>query len=228
MVWKARRFELQRGTAGLRCALTTPLGYALMAVDETGVGVTSMLELRGHIQVRLNDVLASGVEIVPQSDNDLLRNLPVYKRTHLWLRIKANPQELFRRRRRMSLLRFRLPDVTLDVERVADLKQACADLGFRISHVDESDLPERAMMEGIRSEGFCDIGLLAGLVCDRTLLSRALHYEQRTDSKTSDTALLDIRIVLWGSGDDAAAEIARLHMALHQIIEQRLAYLRTE
>jgi hypothetical protein len=228
MVWKASSFEPQHGTAGRRCELTTPLGYALMDVDETGVGVAALPELRGHIQVRLNDVLASGVEIVPQSDSDLLRNLPVYKRTHLWLRIKANPQELFRRRRRMSLLRFRLLDVALDIERVGDLKQACADLGFRLSQVDQSELPDRAMMEGVRSEGFCDIGLLVGLVCDRTLLTRALHYEQRTDSRTSDATLLDIRILLWGSGDDAAAEIARLHMALHQIIQQRLAYLHTE
>jgi hypothetical protein len=228
MVWKASNFKPQPGTAGWHCDLIAPLGYVLMDVDETGAGVATLPELRGRIQVRLNDVLASGAEIVAQSNNDLLPNLPIHKRTNLWLRIKANSQELFRRRRRMSLLRFRMPDVALDIERFGDLQQVCADLGFRLSQIDTSELPDRAMLEGIRSERFYDIGLLVGLVCARTPLTRTLHYAQRTDSRTSDAALLDIRIVLWGSGDDAMAEIARLHMALHQIVQQRLAYLHTE
>jgi hypothetical protein len=228
MVWGTRRFKREQETVGWRCTLTAPLRHALMEVGERSDIVRSVPALRGHFSVRLNDLLASGVEVRPHATSGLFEHLPVYKRTNLRLQITADPQELFQRRRRMSLLRFRVPDVSLDRERVADVRQACADLGFRIYTVDEGSQSERAMLEGIRSEGFCDITLLAGLVCNRTPLTRELQYEQRTDSKTTHTAVLDIRVALWGSGDAAAGTIARLHMALHQLIHQRLFYLRTE
>lgn len=228
MIWNTRGFKQQAGTAGWSCTLTAPLHRALMELGDSDDSIRAAAALQGHISIRLNDVLASGVKIQPHADNRLFDHLPVYKRTNLRLQFTADPQELFRRRRRMSLLRFRVPDVSLDTERVADVRQACADLGFRIANVDERRLPERALLEGVRNEGFCDIALLAGLLCERTPMTRELQYEQRTDSKVTQAAVLDIRIALWGSGDAAAATIARLHMDLHQLLHQRLYYLHTE
>jgi hypothetical protein len=228
MVWSGRRFTRDRATIGWRCALTARLRQALMDVGDPGDTVQSLPMLHGQVVIRMNDVLASGATVRAQAVSKLLEHLPVHKRTNLHLQITADPQELFERRRRMSLLRFRLADVPLDSERVATVRQACADLGFRILLVDENRLPDQAMLEGIRSEGFCDITLLLGMVCERTRMSRTLRYEQRIDSKATHTSALDIRMALWGVSDAAATMIARLHMDLHQLLHQRLSYLRTE
>jgi hypothetical protein len=228
LVWQPRQFAPDPVTIGWRCHLTAQLRQALMDVGAAGDAVQTLDTLRGHVLICLNDVLASGATLRVEPTSKLLENLPILRRTNLRLQLDADTQALFEQRRRMSLLRFRVPDVSLDEERVADVRQACADLGFRIHTTDTRGLPNQAMIEGMRSEGFCDITLLVGLLCERTPLTRALAYGQRTDSKDTHLAALDIRAAFWGSGDAAAATIARLHMELHQLLHQRLFYLRTE
>ena len=124
------------------------------------------------------------------------------------------------------MLRFQISDVFLDRDRIADLKKACADLGFRISETDNSQ-ESMAIFEGIRSHGFCDISLLAVVVSDPAPVVRDFFCEQRTDIKDMRTATLDIRIVMWGNGENAASEIADLQLTLYDLISQRLQYLHT-
>jgi len=228
LVWQPRQFAPDPVTIGWRCELTAQLRQAMMDVGASGDAVQTLDTLRGQVLVRINDVLASGATLRVEPASKLLEHLPISRRTNIRLRLDADMQALFEQRRRMSLLHFRVPDVSLDAERVADVRQACADLGFRIHPTDMSGLPKQAIIEGMRSEGFCDITLLVGLLCERTPLTRALAYGQRTDSKDTHLAALDIRAAFWGSGDAAAATIARLHMELHQLLNQRLFYLRTE
>lgn len=234
VVWGMRQFEPEPDTDGLRCNLSVPMRHALTAlgVDDKLGGDTA---LRGLLQVRFDDVLASGTDVKLSArigDDHWLANLPIYKSTRLRLETEVYPQELFDRRSKMSMLHFRIPDVTLDRERVADLKQACADLGFRVYNLDARESDDQTIpmlrLQGIRSKEFCDIQLFAGIICERTQLSRTLQYERRTDRKHTQVAMMDVRVVLWGSGDKAPGEIAVLHHELYGILNQRLRYLRTE
>jgi hypothetical protein len=228
IVWRPRQFVPDPVTLGWRCGLIAQLRQALMDIGAAGDTVQTLDALRGHVLIRLNNVLASGVTLRVQPSSKILDHLPIFRRTNLRLQLEADTQALFDQRQRMSLLRLHVPDVSLDNERVADVRQACADLGFRIHTVDTSRLANQAILEGMRSEGFCDITLLVGMHCEQTPLTRALAYGQRTDSKATHVAALDIRAAFWGAGDAAAATIARLHMELHQLLHERLFYLRTE
>jgi hypothetical protein len=187
--------------------------------------------VEGTIRIRLNDVLASGLEATPEAneENGWLNTIPIIKRTYLHLHVTASLNELFKRRTKSSLLRFFVPDVLLTQERVADIAQVCADVGFRVYEeaLYESS-PIKATIRGIRSHGSHDIFLLIGLVCERSELQRELHYDGWRDSKSTFTAMLDVRALLWGTGEGVEDEIGRLHIQLYQTINQRLLYLRTE
>jgi hypothetical protein len=177
-------------------------------------------------------------------DRHWFKRLPIHKRTNVRLEVTLYTQKLFRRRSRMSRLRFRVPDVSLDRERVADIRQTCADLGFQIYAIRNYKSPDEymseAQLEGIRNKSFYDIHLFARITrTSPQQLSRELRYRQRTDSKTIPVSMLDINIWLWGSGDDTteedtsphvslAEEIASLHVDLYDILSQRLHYLHTE
>ncbi|MEO7912684.1 MAG: hypothetical protein ABIV47_23790, partial [Roseiflexaceae bacterium] len=146
----------------------------------------------------------------------------------LLLRLSIDAGWLFRRRRRASLLSFRLPDLTLNDERVAAVRQACVDLAFRMDVPQIGPSRNNALLRGLRSKDFYDISLLVGIRYEQESITRELRYDQRTDSKHTDTGMFDIRIALSGVGDDAAGEIARLHLHLQQLISRRLQYLRAE
>jgi hypothetical protein len=251
--WQTAVFEPESDTNWLRCELTAPLRDALIRVADNNTITSIAPILRGMLLVRFNNLLASGLEITPHmpdgvepahdssstagtttnSNKDWFRHLPIYKSTNIRLEVKMYTQELFKRRSRMSRLHFRVPDVSLDQERVADIRQACADLGFQIYEVKETKLSNGvtswALLKGIRNKGFCDIRLFVGIVRSNPQeLTRELRYRQRTDSKTVHASLLDVGVWLWGSGDTVAAEIASLHIGLYDILSQRLHHLRTE
>lgn len=78
-------------------------------------------EATGHIRIRLKDVLVSSLDIKAQAhsdENQWLEAVPIHKRTYLNLRYNARLNELFQRRTKSSLLRFLIPDVLLDRERI--------------------------------------------------------------------------------------------------------------
>jgi hypothetical protein len=223
MAWSTRPFQLREGTEELRCALPMLLRHALVEAD--GVHLRPVANREGTIILRINGKLASGTKVTHQNGGSYV-DLPVVSHTYLHLALKIDALELFKRRRRMSLLRFQIPDVFLDPDRIADLKKACADLGFRISDPGDSE-DNMAIFEGIRSQGFCDISLLAWITGDLAPVVRDFLYEQRTDIKDMRTATLDIRIVLWGNGENASSEIAALQLNLYDLISRRLQYLHT-
>jgi hypothetical protein len=139
---------------------------------------------------------------------------------------------MFERRTKTSRLRFLIPDVLLDRERVDDLAHVCADVGFRVFDANLLDTapsaPTKAIIHGIRGSGYYDISLLIGLLCHSSELTRELYYDGWHDSKSTTTAVLDVRIKLWGTGADVQAEIGRLQLELYKTISRRLQHLRTE
>jgi hypothetical protein len=228
MRWPQQWFE-ERQT-GFHCDLIAPLRHALMRVGQDNRAASGDPLLSGTFHVRLENFLASGIDFKADFQNSRFENLPVYKRTNLFVTLRIRTGVLFKRRQRMALLRFRQPDMMLDAERIADLQQACADAGFRIYDLDEIQPGpvNSAVFQGVRNQGYHDISLVAGLVWNPVQLRRERHYTQRIDSKLTDTGMLDVRMLLWGAGDEAGKEIARLQLELHQIISQRLAYLGSE
>ncbi|MFL5805350.1 MAG: helix-turn-helix domain-containing protein [Roseiflexaceae bacterium] len=247
MVWQTTQFKLEKDTNWWCCELIAPLRDALVQLNDGGKITSTAPVLTGVLLVRLDSFLASDLEITPLANSEdedshttgttsakgWFKHLPIYRRTNLRIEMTIYTQELFKRRRRMSRLHFRVPDVHLDEERVADIRQACADLGFQIYRVNEDwlfdDVRPRAQLAGIRNKGFCDITLFAVIARSNPQeLTRELRYRQRTDSKTIQASLLDIGIWLWGSGDMVAEEIASLHIGLYEILSQRLHHLRTE
>jgi predicted HTH transcriptional regulator len=230
-VWTPRSFKRDEDTVGFVRELTIPLPHVSLTMDDEGRVITKAPVVEGTIRIRLNDVLASGLEATPEAneENGWLNTIPIIKRTYLHLHVTASLNELFKRRTKSSLLRFFVPDVLLTQERVADIAQVCADVGFRVYEeaLYESS-PIKATIRGIRSHGYHDIFLLIGLVCERSELQRELHYDGWRDSKSTFTAMLDVRALLWGTGEGVEDEIGRLHIQLYQTINQRLLYLRTE
>ncbi len=233
-VWRPRPFKRDKDTVGYSLQLTAPLRHAsLTFTDEGKVGIKSP-EANGRIRIRLNDVLVSGLEITPQANekNPWLNAIPIIKRTYLDIAYKARLNELFKRRTKTSRLRFLIPDVLLDQERVDDLAHVCADVGFRVFDTTLLDTTPsaaaKATIRGIRSYNYHDISLLIGLLCHQSELTRELHYDGWHDSKSTTTSVLDIRIKLWGTGKDVESEIGHLQMQLYKTISRRLQHLRAE
>jgi hypothetical protein len=232
-VWQPRAFRRNEDTLGFPLELTVPLSHISLTLADNGEVVTKEPEATGTIRVRLNDVLVSGCEVTPEAneENHWLNAIPVIKRTYLQISYKARLNELFHRRKKTSQLRFLLPDVLLDRERVEDLAQVCADVGFRVTQqqlFDAGSSTVKATINGIRSHRYHDIALLIGLNCERTELTRELHYDGWRDSKSTYTTMLDIRVKLSGTGEEVQTEIGRLQMDLYRTISQRLQHLRAE
>lgn len=233
-VWEPRPFMPDEDTVGFSLQLTAPLSHVSLTLSDGGKVTTESPEATGQIRVRLNDVLVSGLEVTPHANNEnqWLNAIPIIKRTYLLLNYNARLNELFQRRTKTSLLRFLIPDVLLDRERVDDLAQVCADVGFRVYDKELFDTapsaPIKATIHGIRGYGYYDIALLVGLLCQQSELTRELHYDGWQDSKSTYTAMLDVRVKLWGTGEHVEKEIGRLQMELYQTISQRLQHLRTE
>jgi hypothetical protein len=233
-VWEPRPFKRDEDTVGFSVQLTAPLRHVSLTLGDAGKVIMASPQATGQMRVRLRDVLISGLEVTPKGneENQWLDTIPILKRTYLQLNYNARLNELFHRRRKTSLLRFLIPDVLLDRERVDDLAQVCADIGFRVYDKELFDTapstPAKATIQGIRSFGYYDIELLVGLLCQRSQLTRVLHYDGWRDSKSTYTAMLDVRVKLWGTGEGVEGEIGRLQIALYQTISQRLQHLRAE
>ena len=213
---------------GRTCSIAVPLRHALMRVEQQAIASGDIPVLKGRINLQFDDVVASGLRINLNPSDALARNLPVFQRTHVQVNVEITADALFHRRRRMQTLRFCLSDVVLDEESICAVQHICEDVGFRVvdTHYDRPGGTQT--LYGIRSKNYCDLTLLVGLRCDSEVLTRELHFEQRTDSKHTNTGTLDLRIVLVGAGRDAAVQMKDLHMALYRAISQRLHYLRAE
>jgi hypothetical protein len=239
IIWEQQPFAPQPQKTGQSCMLTVPINQALMTIDTDGkVNRTTDPTLAGRLFVRFDDVTATDLGVKPQAGEytgTWFNDLPIKKRTHLRLEFTVQAQELFKRRRRTSLLRFRVPDVTLDADRLADLQQIFTDLEF---YVKPTATPHAAtspadwqVIRGVRNKAFSDIKFTAGVASKPTELARELHYEDRIDSKYLQTALTEIQVLLesWGEMDPAASlEMAQLHLDLYELISRRFQYLRTE
>lgn len=233
-VWEPRPFVFDEDTVGFILNLTAPLQHASLSLGEDEEIKVRSPEAKGQIRIRLDDVLASGFEVTPigNENNTWFSSIPITKRTYLNLKYTARLNELFQRRRKTSRLRFLIPDVLLDKERLDDLAHICADVGFRVF---DSELfttsqsePSKGSIQAIRSSEYYDISLLIGLICHQTELKRELHYTGWQDSKSTFTSLLDIRVNLWGMGQNVEKEIGRLQMDLYQTMSRRLHHLRAE
>lgn len=234
MVWQRAAFYDQEGTNGLRCTLSTSLRQAFVSLDGS-IEAPASRPLGGQARVQFDEVLVSGLSLALDAPHPVLGHPPVVKRTNVVLNLTVRANDLFRGRRRMSLLHFHLPDVTLvheRRERIADLRQACADLGFWVYDVHPADdAPEArpwVLLRGIRNTHHHDITLIAAIIYQPMQLTREQRYNQRTDSRSVQTGALDMRIVFWGSGAEAAKEIATLQLELRQLLQERLHYLRAE
>jgi hypothetical protein len=232
MVWHNRRFLERKGTNGAVCSLAARLRQAFLEVSG-GPDSNPQNVLTGTLVIRLDNKLASGLECLVEDAHELLHGIPVYKRTYLVAQVKIYATELFQRRRRVSLLHFQIPDVSLGVdpsERIVDLQQVCADLGFWVSKASFPPSPNdtRVLLRGVRSANHYDINLTLGFRYSTTRVTRELRFEQRVDSKQLETGYLDARIVLSGTGKGAEEKLTQLQLELGQLIHERLHYLRTE
>jgi len=232
MVWHNRPFLEREGTNGAVCTLTSRLRQAFVEVSG-GPDSNPQNVLTGTLYIQLDNKLASGLECLVEDPHNLLRGVPVYKRTHLVAQVKIYATELFQRRRRVALLHFQVPDVSLGAEpgeRIVDLQQVCADLGFWVSkpYFPPSPNETRVLLRGIRSAKHYDINLTLGFRYSTTQVSRQLRFEQRVDSKQLQAGHLDARIVLSGTGKGSEEELTQLQLGLGQLIHERLHYLRTK
>jgi hypothetical protein len=234
MVWQRAPFYDQEGTNGLRCTLSTSLRQAFVSLDGALESPASR-PLSGQVCVQFDDVLVSGMGLRLDAQHPVLGYPPIVKRTVVVLNLTIHANELFRDRRRTTLLHFRLPDMTLlreRRERLADLRQACADLGFWVYDVYPADETQDSrpwvLLRGIRNTGHHDISLLAAVQHQPVQLTREQRINQRTDSRSVQTGVLDMRFVFWGSGANAAKEIATIQLELRQLLRERLHYLRAE
>ncbi|NNJ13104.1 hypothetical protein EKD04_022525 [Chloroflexales bacterium ZM16-3] len=228
MVWHNLPFSNLRGTQGSGCLLNTGLRHAF--ARPSNPGATSDLNLNGVIQIRIDNVLASGTEYEIQANHPLIQGVPVYKRTQLIANLQLNIPELFANRQRAALLHFQIPDVAAGrelEERIFDLQQICADVGFWVAKPSPSS-ELWGLLRGIRNTGHRDISLALGFRCTTTDVARELRFSQRVDHKQIKVGHLDVRIVLSGVGDKVSEELTSLQMELSQLIHDRLYYLRTE
>ncbi len=169
MIWQQAPFSSKTGTNGLECALVTSLRQSIGLVESTS---TWKDVLEGEIKICFEHVLASGRDVIVSASHPLLSTLPIRKRTYINLKLTVRAGDLFLRRRHVALIRFQVSDVSYDkdwMERVADIKQALADLEFWIDWCDKVDPQPRpsgerqAAITGIRSKGYLDIRLLGAI-----------------------------------------------------------------
>lgn len=233
LVWEPRPFKPDDDTVGFTRQLKVPLRHVSLTLDDNGNIATEQPIAKLNLRVRINGVLVSGLEVTPvaAAGHSWVNTIPLVKRTYLNIQVTAHLNELFKRRAKNSLMRFLVSDVLLDAERLADLAQVCADSGFRVYEsnlYEPAALVSKATIRGMRSQGYFDIFLLAGFVCEREAMQRELQYDNWRDNKAANTSLLDVRIALWGTGSGVEAEIARLQMHLYRTINQRLQHLRNQ
>lgn len=243
MVWRDLPFAEREGAKGLVCSLTTRLNQAFFgengmegASGQTGLnsGDSGMPNvLRGKLKIQLDDTLISGLECLVETEHPLLKGVPVAKRTFLIANITIYANEIFERRRRVSLFHFQVPDINFDetaYERIGDLHQICADLGFWLEKSFVQSLPRGTviLLRGIRNAGYQDITLTLGVMHSTTQMDRELRFEQRIDRKQLKTGLLDVRIMLSGVGQKSDQEMVRLQLELGRLTKERLHYLRAE
>lgn len=243
IVWDAAPYASSEDTGGYEHKLTMPLHQVLLDLEESGGIITKSPDVEGEIVVRLNNILLSGLKIEPEQMADieddsaggnLLRNLPIIKQTNFHFRLQVRLKELFERRKKTSLLHFRILDVDLTSQRVTDLHHICADLGFRTIHHrnirhETSDYSKFTLIEGNRNKGFYDIFLALGVKCKKMPIKRELRFEEkRIDSRDTSTAIMDIHLALQGTGPNVADEISQLQMRFYETVSKRFHHLHTE
>lgn len=245
IVWDAAPFSaLDEKTDGYNHQLILPLHQALLELEENGGVRTKSPDAQGEIFIRLHNVLPSGLIIEPEQavkadDEDdaggnLLRNLPIIKQTNFHFNLQIRLKELFERRRKTTLLHFRMLDVDLTAQRLIDLHHICADLGFRTKpqrniSCDESGQFKSTLIEGNRNKGFYDIFLALGVKCEKMPIKRELRFEEkRIDSRDTSTAIMDIHLALQGTGSNVAEEISQLQMRFYETVSKRFHHLHTE
>lgn len=230
MVWRKRPFE--RTPTGSSCRLDASLRSGLIKIDPHGVAATlDPAILTGTIVIRFDNILASGRDVqvqVAEHTSSWFGKMAIKRSTKIVLNVAVRADELFKRRRSMSLSHFFIHETMLDTARVADICEALTDLGFRMTTPNLSQNGASAWITGRRSKGFDDITLFASIQCQRSPLTRHLRYEQRYDIKRMQTAQLDCRIVLRADNQQAVAAIGKLHLAIHQVLKERLHYLHVE
>ncbi|WP_129626605.1 helix-turn-helix domain-containing protein [Candidatus Oscillochloris fontis] len=238
MVWRNVPFIKREGSDADICELITPLRQAFAEVHDPNTKNDNILS--GVFQIKINNMLASGLQCEVKPQHPILDRVPIYKSTRIIARMKVLAGELFTRRRRASLLHFQVPDVSLGFEfreRIADIQQACADLGFQkikvISSLSEMDVSHLTInkpvfFQGIRSNDHQDIYLILGFQYFTHSISRELQFERHTDTKQINAGHLDVRIVMSGMNHGTGSEMARLQVELSQLIQERLHFLRTE
>lgn len=253
LVWQANAFIKENDTAGYATSLQLPLKNAALTLGDDGKVLSQSPVAAGQMIICLEDVLVSGCQIsvaIDEDDHDnYLYNLPVIRRTRLHLDFLARLDELFKQRPKWTHFEFSLPNVRLDSERVRDMLQACADVGFRIDVAEPaytipelSLLPEvnifrdgkrpyeengrllipNGLVSGIRSSGFFDIQLYLWWISAHTEVSRELRYEDVYDTVRAHTHTVTYHIYLWGRGEGVQSEIGQLQMNLYELIYHRL------
>ena len=257
LTWKPASFDKDHAF-GYKTTLNLPLVNVSLIMDEKGEIVNQLPIVTGQIEVILDGIVASGLNIVAESETvedvetekeRFLHTLPIIKRTCLKLNFTARLGEIFRHRRpQQSFLHFFLSDTLLDADRARDVVLACADAGFRLYNIDPDniiDIPEvslrdleplengrflikEALIKGIRNSRFHDIHLLLGLRCLPSPLTRELRYEDIHDTAQVRSFTLEVGVVLEGKGEDVGQEISRLQMWLFELLRQRLQQLGAE
>ena len=244
MIWDAASFDgSDEATSGYKHKLILPLHQVLLELDERGRVRTKSPDVEGEIVIRLHDVLPSGLKVEPEQagkddvddvGGNLLRNLPLIKQTNFHFNLQIRLKELFERRRKTSLLHFRILDVDLTAQRLIDLHHICADLGFRTKpqhniYSEKSSNSKSVVVEGNRNKGFYDIFLALGVRCEKIPIKRELRFEEkRIDSRDTSTAIMDIHLALQGTGPDVAEEISQLQMRFYETVSKRFHHLHTE
>lgn len=231
MVWHDRNFINHAGTQGSGCRLSTRLRHAF--AKPNSLEKSTDPNLNGFLQIKLDKVLASGLECEIQAKHPLLEGVPVYKHTQIIANLQIKTPELFLRRRKASLIHFQIPDVASGSEaqeRIFDLQQICADLGFWVEQpvILPSSQEIRVLLRGFRNTHHNDIYLILGFRYITTDVMRELSFKQRVDRKQIKVGHLDVRIVLTGIGNTVSSEMTLLQLELSQLIHDRLHYLRTE
>jgi hypothetical protein len=246
LVWKSVELHHDRDTNGWFSWLVAPLKYALVDPNELStqqhtVQSNSKQQLTGRFSLCFDGVLASNAQpdVTEAPDTLPLRHPLIDKKTYIHVNFTADPQYLFKHRRHASSLRFQLPNITLgDQNSVAQSQildgiykivwQIFSDLGFRLLESQQHSQVTSFRLSGWRSKGFYDIELIAGISWKDTHVTREFRYLQRTDNKAITVATLDILVMLLGSGNNIARELAMVHTDMHHLMNTRLQFLSTE
>jgi hypothetical protein len=231
MVWQ-RPPALTQQTDGFEGRLVAPLTHVFVNTGDANTADA----LTGSIVVVFDDVLASGAEVslTPPAgaNDDLIRALStvaITRRTRVKLRVSAHILALFKRRESLSQLQLRIPDVPLTAEIVDHVRQACADVGFRVTRARSAQrTAELTTLSGTRNKDYNDIQLEVRMWLERAPLKREVRFARRTDTREAETTTLTVIFSLRGVGDKAPGDIAQLQSDLSQIVHQRLNYQRAE